>query len=54
MFKDETLSEKDKKGLIKEIQVQGTGGEKGKRIGKAIAEKIYMMFMSTDPTIVIS
>lgn len=34
--------------------MQGQGGEKGKRIGKAIAEKIFLMFMSTDPSIVIS
>jgi hypothetical protein len=37
-----------------EVSVQGIAGEKGKRLGKAVADKLYMTFMSTDPTIVIS
>ena len=37
-----------------EIQVQGIAGEKGKKIGKAIADKIYMFFVATDPTILIN
>lgn len=53
MLKDESKSEKQKKNLLMEVQVQGAGGEKGKRIGKAIAEKIFLTFMSSDPSIII-
>ena len=54
MLKDANLSEKDRKKLLMDIQVQGAGGEKGKRIGKAIAEKVFLTFMSSDPSIIIS
>lgn len=54
MLKDAGMSEKDKKKLLMDIQVQGAGGEKGKRIGKAIADKVFLMFMSSDPSVIIS
>lgn len=54
LLKDETLSEKEKKKLLMEVQVQGSGGEKGKRLGKAIADKVFVTFTSIDPSIVIS
>lgn len=54
MIKDESRTEKQKKILIMEISVQGIAGEKGKRLGKAVADKLFMTFMSTDPNIIIS
>ena len=33
--------------------MQGANGEKGKRIGKAVAEKIYVTFMSSEPSVII-
>lgn len=54
LLKDPQTSEKDKKKLLMEVAVQGSGGEKGKRLGKAIADKVFMTFTSIDPNVVIN
>jgi hypothetical protein len=32
----------------------GIAGEKAKKLGKALAEKIYFYFMSADPSVIIT
>ena len=53
LLKDPNLSEKERKQVLSEVQV-ASGGEKGKRLGKACSEKIYLTFMSSDPSVVIN
>ena len=48
------VQEKDKKNELANIQVQGSGGEQGKKIGKAIAEKVFQTLVSADPNITIN
>ena len=54
MLTDSTTDEKQRKAKLQEIELAGIGGEKAKRIGKALAEKLYFYFMSADPNVVIS
>lgn len=46
-------SEKEKKERLREIEVQLTIGDKSKKLGKVIANKIYTMMMAVDPSLVI-
>ena len=46
-------SEKEKKEKLKEIEVQLTIGDKSKKLGKVIANKLYTMLMAVDPSLVI-
>ena len=53
MLIDSTLTEKQKKEKIADIDIKGIGGDKAKKVGKALANKIYTYFMAVDPTIII-
>ena len=54
VFSDSTVQEKVRKQRLADVEVRGIGGEKSKKVGKAVAEKIYTYFMAVDPTIVIN
>jgi hypothetical protein len=54
MLTDPKTDEKQRKAKLQEIELAGIGGEKAKKLGKALAEKIYFYFMSADPAVVIS
>ena len=54
MLTDPLLDEKERKTRLCEIELAGIGGEKGKKVGKALAEKLYFYFMSADPNVIIS
>ena len=54
MFLDDKVSEKDKLASLRDIQVNHSMGEKSKKLGKAIAERIYKYLMSVNPNIVIN
>ena len=51
---DQRLTEKERKQRLADVEIRGIGGEKSKKVGKAIAEKVYTHFMAVDPTIVIN
>ena len=51
---DVTLDEKKRKAKLADVEIRGIAGEKAKKVGKAIAEKIYTHFMAVDPTIIIN
>ena len=48
------VPEKTRKAKLADVEIRGIGGEKAKKVGKAIAEKIYTNFMAVDPKIVIN
>ena len=49
------LTEKQRKATIQDIEVQSTHiGDKGKKIGKVLAERVFFYFMSIDPRIIIN
>jgi len=54
MLSDEKVPEKTRKARLADVEIRGIGGEKAKKVGKAIAEKIYTNFMAVDPKIVIN
>lgn len=52
---DQKISEKERKKNLQEIEVQASVlGEKPKKIGKVLAERIFHYFMSVDPSVVIN
>lgn len=51
---DPKLSEKERKTKLAEVELASIAGEKPKKLGKAMAEKIYTYFMSADPNVSIS
>ena len=48
------LPEKDKVGRLADVEIKGIGGDKAKKIGQAIAKKIYQQMMAVDPSVVIN
>jgi hypothetical protein len=48
------VSEKEKKERLKNIEVQLTIGDKSKKLGKVLSNKIYTMLLAADPSIVIN
>jgi len=54
MLTDPTMDEKNRKLKLQEIEMAAVGGEKSKKVGKALAEKLYFYFMSADPNVIIS
>lgn len=54
MLQSRELTEKDKKARMRDIEVQHTIGDKSKKLGKAIADKIYFTLLSVDPNVVIN
>ena len=54
MLTDPTIDEKKRKLKLQEIEMAAVGGEKSKKVGKALAEKLYFYFMSADPNVIIS
>ena len=54
LLTNEQLSEKQRKQTIADVEIKGIAGEKAKKVGKAIAEKIYTHFMAVDPSIMMS
>lgn len=54
MLSDKKVLEKDRKEKLANIEIRGIGGEKSKKVGKAIAAKIYTHFMAVDPSIIIN
>ena len=54
MLTDASLDEKQRKAKLQEIELKGVGGEKAKKLGKALADKLYYFFMSADPNVTIS
>ena len=54
VFEDPKLQEKDKVARLADVEIRGIGGEKAKKIGTAIAKKIFQQMMAVDPTIVIN
>lgn len=54
MLSDKKVLEKDRKEKLANIEIRGIGGEKSKKVGKAIAAKIYTHFMAVDPLIIIN
>ena len=54
MLSDGKITEKVRKEKLANVEIQGIGGEKSKKVGKAIAAKIYTHFMAVDPSIVIN
>jgi len=54
MMTNTQMTEKEKKAKLTEIETAGIGGEKGKKLGKAIADKLYFYFMSIDPNVIIN
>ena len=54
IFEDSSLSEKDKVARLADVEIRGIGGEKAKKIGTAIAKKIFQQMMAVDPSIVIN
>ena len=53
MLSKTTEPEKVRKARLADVEIRGIGGEKSKKVGKAIAEKLYTHFMAVDPNIVI-
>ena len=53
ILQDSRQPEKARKQRLADVEIRGIGGEKSKKVGKAIAEKLYIHFMAVDPTIVI-
>ena len=48
------VPEKLRKQAIQDLEVQSTHiGEKSKKIGKVLAERVFYYFMSIDPKIII-
>ena len=47
-------SEKIKKAKLADVEMAGIGGEKSKKVGKAVADRIYMHFMAADPNLVVN
>ena len=54
LLADSSVPEKTRKKRLEDIEIRGIGGEKSKKVGKAIAAKLYTHFMAVDPTIVIN
>ena len=54
MLSDGKLTEKARKDKLANVEIQGIGGEKSKKVGKAIASKIYTHFMAVDPSIMMT
>lgn len=48
------LPENDKVGRLADVEIKGIGGDKAKKIGQAIAKKIYQQMMAVDPSVVIN
>ena len=48
------IAEKDKLAQLREIEVSHSIGDKNKKIGKALAERIYKTLISADPKIVVN
>ena len=53
VLSDNTMTEKARKQRLADVEIKGIGGEKSKKVGNAIAAKLYTHFMAVDPTIVI-
>ena len=54
VFEDTSLAERDKVGRLADVEIKGIGGEKAKKIGTAIAKKVFQQMMAVDPSIVIN
>ena len=54
MLSDPSVPEKTRKSKLADVEIRGIAGEKSKKVGKAIAEKVYTHFMAVDPNIVIN
>ena len=54
LFDDPTFQEKDKVSRLADVEIKGIGGDKSKKIGQAIAKKIFQQMMAVDPTVVIN
>ena len=54
LLSNKSITEKQRKATLADVEIRGIGGEKSKKVGKAIAEKIYTHFMAVDPSIIIS
>lgn len=51
MFLNEKMSEKEKLAMIRDIEVNQTMGDKNKKLGKVLAERVFKMLMSANPNI---
>lgn len=54
LITDPKLSEKEKKFKICEVELAGVAGEKGKKFGRVLADRLYFYSMSVDPSIVVN
>lgn len=54
ILSDSKVPEKTRKSRLAEVEIKGVGGEKSKKVGKAIALKIYTHLMAVDPSILIN
>lgn len=54
MFLDPKVPEKEKIAKIRDIEVSHTLGDKSKKIGKVLAEKVFKCLMSVDPKVAIN
>ena len=54
VFEDQKLTEQVKVARLADVEIRGIGGEKAKKIGTAIAKKVFQQLMAVDPTIVIN
>ena len=54
MFLDPKVSEKEKLNHLQAIEVSTSLGDKNKKLGKALAERIFRMLMSVNPSIQIN
>ena len=55
MLVDEKMDKKAKTKMLTEVEVKGNSmGEKSKRMGKVLAERIYQTLKSADPKTLIS
>ena len=52
-LEDKQLTDKDKQKHLADIEVETNLGEKNKKLGKKLAEKIFLIFLAADPSIVI-
>jgi hypothetical protein len=54
MFLDPKIAEKDKLASLRDIEVSHSMGDKNKKMGKVLAERIFKVLMSVDPKIQIN
>ena len=51
MFLDSKVPEKDKLAFLRDIEVCTSMGDKNKKFGKVLAERIFKVLMSVNPNI---